>query len=196
MKILTLGTRNPDKLKEIQEILLRVPVRLRPLPADLPEAPEEEPTLEGNALAKARFYAARTGTCCLADDTGLEVDALDGAPGVHSARFAGSEASYADNRDKLLEALAGVPGPRRTARFRTVVVVCTPGGDCLARAEGILEGEVLTAPRGDGGFGYDPIFRPLEERRSLAELSAEEKNRLSHRWRALNAIRPQLLGLL
>lgn len=196
MKILTLGTKNRDKVGEIESILLKVPARLAPLPAEVPESPEDSDTLEGNAAQKATFYAERTGTYCLADDTGLEVDALGGAPGVHSARYAGPDATYADNRAKMLEALQGTPAARRTARFRCVVALADPAGEVIASADGVLEGVILEDERGEGGFGYDSIFKPIEASGTLAEMSAEEKNRLSHRARALLALRPRILEIL
>jgi XTP/dITP diphosphohydrolase len=194
VKIITLGTKNPDKLREIQQILVRVPVRLVALPADAPDVDETGDTLEQNADLKAIAYARLTGSFALADDTGLEVDALDGAPGVRAARYAGPDATYADNREKLLEALRGLPTARRTARFRAVMSLSNPAGEVVTRAEGVLEGVILEKARGEGGFGYDPIFAVGE--RSLAELGADEKNSLSHRARALEALRPRLLELL
>ena len=196
MKIVTLGTRNRDKLREIGEILLGVPVQLRPLPADAVEVDEDAPTVAGNARKKATEYAAQVETWVVADDTGLEVDALGGAPGVRAARYAGPEATYADNRRKLLDALGDVPDERRAARFRCVLVLASPAGEVLAEAEGTLEGTITADERGEGGFGYDPIFLPAGEARTLAELSASEKNRLSHRASALKALVPHLLELL
>lgn len=194
MKTLILGTKNRDKIREIREILLDVPLRLEPLPEGTPTSPEETGTIEGNAVQKAVTYAEHVGTWCLADDTGLEVDALDGAPGVDAALYAGPDASYADNRDKLLAALEGQA--LRTARFRCVVALANPAGEVLATAEGTLEGEITTSASGEGGFGYDPIFRPAGERKTLAEISADDKNRLSHRGAALRALEPRLLELL
>ncbi len=196
MKILTLGTKNRDKVGEIESILLKVPVRLTPLPGEVRESPEDSDTLEGNAAQKASFYSNQTGTYCLSDDTGLEVDALGGAPGVNSARYAGPDATYADNRAKLLGALKGTPASRRTARFRCVVALANPAGEVVASADGILEGVILEDERGDAGFGYDSLFKPVEASATLAEMSAEEKNRLSHRARALLALRPRILELL
>ncbi|MGE0710689.1 MAG: RdgB/HAM1 family non-canonical purine NTP pyrophosphatase [Planctomycetota bacterium] len=196
MKTLVLGTQNEHKLREIQELLLDVPLRLQTLPAGTPEAPEDEETIEGNAVSKAVTYAEAVRTWCLADDTGLEVEALDGAPGVHAARYAGPAATYADNRAKLLAALDGLPPARRRARFRCVIALANPAGEVLATAEGVLEGTILAEERGAGGFGYDPIFLPHGLERTLAELSAEEKNRLSHRGAALRALRTRLLELL
>jgi XTP/dITP diphosphohydrolase len=196
MKTLVLGTHNQHKLQEIREILLDVPLGLKALPEGTPEAPEDEPTLEGNAVQKAVAYAEQVRTWCLADDTGLEVEALDGAPGVLSARYAGPECSYQDNRDKLLAALEGLPPSRRKARFRCVVALVNPAGEVLATAEGVLPGSITTVERGTGGFGYDPIFLPDTLERTLSEISAEEKNRLSHRGLALRALKPRLLELL
>jgi XTP/dITP diphosphohydrolase len=189
-----LGTKNADKFREIEAILLKVPFKLQPLPGDTVEVVEDGETLEANAQLKARGYAKVTGHLCLADDTGLEVDALQGAPGVYSARYAGPEATYADNRRHLLEQLKGVPADKRTARFRCVVALASPAGEVVATAEGALEGVILEKERGEGGFGYDPIFAVGQ--RTLAEISAEEKNALSHRGRALENLRPQLLELL
>ncbi len=196
MRKVILGTKNRHKVREIGDILLSVPIDLVPLPDETPESPEDQETLDGNAAQKASYYAKLTDSFCLADDTGLEVDALNGEPGVHSARYAGPDATYADNRDKLLAALTGVPKAGWTARFRCVMSLANPAGEIVATAEGTVEGQIIAESRGEGGFGYDPIFRPLESERTLAELSAEEKNALSHRGRALQALRPRLLELL
>ena len=144
---------------------------------------ETEPTLEGNALLKARAVAAATGHAAVADDTGLEVEALGGEPGVHTARYAGPDASYDDNVTKLLEAMADTP--QRAARFRTAVAIVTPEGDELV-VEGVLDGDIAYERRGSGGFGYDPVFDV--DGRTLAEISVEEKNSMSHRARALRAL--------
>lgn len=148
-----------------------------------PEVDETEDTLAGNAILKARTVAAITSLPALADDTGLEVDALGGRPGVHTARYAGPNASYADNVAQLLEEMAGVQ--ERSARFRTVVALVRPGEPDLL-AEGVLEGAIATERRGDGGFGYDPLF--LVDERTLAEFGPEEKASISHRGRALRAL--------
>ena len=183
MKIVV-ASKNPDKVAEVEDVLaaLDSPFEIvRGYGWD--EVEETGATLVANARLKAQAVATATGVAALADDTGLEVDALDGAPGVHTARFAGPAATYADNVVALLAALEGVS--ERTARFRTVVVLARPDGREW-QAEGVLEGAIAAAPRGDGGFGYDPIFDL--EGRTLAELDATEKNQLSHRARALQAL--------
>lgn len=185
---LVLATANPDKAREIAEILGPA-VELVPRPAEVPEVAETGETLLDNARLKARALAAATGMAALADDTGLEVDALGGAPGVRSSRYAGEGASYADNVARLLGELADVPGERRTARFRTVVVVAFPDGRELV-GEGVVEGRITTVPRGEGGFGYDPVFVPDEDPagRTFAEMPAADKHALSHRGRAVQAV--------
>jgi len=150
VQTVVVGTKNRDKLREIEAILVGVPVVLRPLDADVAEVEETGETLEENSELKAREYARRVGAWCLADDTGLEVDALDGRPGVRAARYAGPDCSYADNRRRLLEELKGLPPPRRTARFRCVVSLANPAGEVVARAEGALEGVILEKERGEG----------------------------------------------
>ncbi len=144
------------------------------------EIPEEGSTLEDNASQKAHFIHEKYGYDCFADDTGLEVEALGGEPGVYSARYAGEGRSYEDNNQKLLEKLAEINN--RRARFRTVISLIIGGREVLF--EGVAEGEILTAPRGTAGFGYDPLFRSAESSLSFAEMPAEEKNRISHRGRA------------
>ena len=189
-----LATANPDKAREIAEILGPA-VRLRPRPSWVSDVEETEPTLLGNARLKAQALAVATGTAAIADDTGLEVDALGGAPGVYAARYAGEKASYADNVAKLLAALAGVGGDRR-ARFRTVAVASWPDGREVV-AEGAVEGAIATEARGEVGFGYDPVFIPGEgDGRTFGEMTAEEKHRLSHRGRAFRVLADLLeLGL-
>ncbi len=179
-----LASANPGKLRELQALLspdLGV-VLADEMGVTLP--PETGSTFAENALLKARAAAQQTGLVAIADDSGLEVDALGGEPGVHSARYAGPEASDDDNIALLLRRLAGVPPERRTARFRSVVVVVTPDGTEFV-GEGTLEGRITSEPRGGGGFGYDPVFQPLGETRTLAEMTLEEKNRMSHRAQAL-----------
>jgi XTP/dITP diphosphohydrolase len=176
------GTGNPKKLKEIREILgdQFTLVSFTDLPAPL-EVEETEDTLEGNAILKARSYHAATGLPCFADDTGLEVAALGGRPGVYSARYAGLDGDATRNMQKLLQELDGVAD--RSARFRTVIAWYD--GQDLRTFEGILSGRIGTAPVGSNGFGYDPVFLPDGMDRTLAELDADAKNAISHRGQAL-----------
>ena len=194
---LVLASANPDKAAEISAILsAAVPgLDLGPRPADLADVEETGTTLLENARLKAAAIAAATGEAAVADDTGLAVDALDGAPGVYSARFAGEDATYADNVAKLLKELDGVPPDRRTARFETVALVCWPDGREVA-ATGAVQGVISTEACGDGGFGYDPIFVPDEgDGRTFAELAPDEKHALSHRGRAFRALAAELAKL-
>lgn len=181
---LVLATRNPNKVAEMRDLLADLPVQL--LPADSLDAPpdveEDAPTLQENAQKKAMALHRYAELPAIADDTGLEVEALDGAPGVHTARFAGPDATPADNNEKLLHALRDVE--TRRARFRTVVAFVH--GDEVHFFEGVCEGSIAEAPRGEMGFGYDPIFVPAGEQRTFAEMSAAEKNAISHRKRALH----------
>lgn len=182
---IVLATRNPGKVDEMRALLgdLDVEVRSALDEPDGPEVDEDRPTLEGNALKKARAWNEHTGRAALADDTGLEVEALDGRPGVYSARYAGADATDRDNRRRLLADLEGEAV--RTARFRTVVAFVD--GDTEQRFEGICAGHIIEEERGTGGFGYDSVFVPDGETRTFAELSAGEKNRISHRGKALRA---------
>jgi XTP/dITP diphosphohydrolase len=187
---LVLATANPDKADEIRAVLrdAEVDAELVARPADVPEVDETGDTLEENARLKAVALCVATGLPAIADDTGLAVDALDGAPGVYSARFAGEAATYDDNVEKLVELLRDVPGPDRTARFTTVALAHWPDGREVA-AIGDVEGVIAPAPRGGGGFGYDPVFVPLEgDGRTFAEMSAAEKHRVSHRGRAFRTL--------
>jgi XTP/dITP diphosphohydrolase len=187
---LVLATANPDKADEIRAVLVDagLDVELVPRPADVPEIDETGTTLEDNARLKAVALCEATGLPAVADDTGLEVDALDGAPGVLSARYAGDDATYADNVEKLLRELAGVGAPARTARFSTVALARWPDGREVA-AMGDVEGVIATEARGDGGFGYDPLFVPVEgDGRTFAQMSAAEKHRVSHRGRAFRTL--------
>ena len=205
MKLLV-ATRNAGKVREIHEILSGVPglevVGLAEL--DVPESPEEDDveafeTFEENALAKARYFAAKTGLAALADDSGMCVDALGGAPGVRSRRFAlvdearGERQDQANNRH-LVQLLANVPDELRTARYVCAVAVAWPGGDELVRT-GTCEGVVLREPRGAGGFGYDPLFCIADEARTFGEIAAGRKHEISHRGRALRAIAEALAGV-
>lgn len=190
---IVVATANSHKAAEFAAMLALPGLEFVPL-SDFPAAgPVEEDglTLEENALKKARSAAAATGLRALADDTGLEVEALGGAPGVYSARYAGEARSYADNNAKLLRALHGIPPEARRAAFRCVIALCWPDGAAVT-AEGRIAGRVLEAPRGADGFGYDPLFLPDGSLASFAELSAEEKNSISHRRAAVRNILPAL----
>ena len=186
MKKLFLATGNEDKIKEITALLLGLPIDLktfRDFP-DLPKVEETGATLKENAFLKARAYFLATGLPTLADDTGLEIDAMGGQPGVFSSRFAGPEARYAENVAKVLGLMQGIRAKERKARFRAVIaMVFSPADERFV--EGRLEGSITVVPIGKGGFGYDPIFYVPELERTLAELSLEQKNRISHRARAL-----------
>jgi XTP/dITP diphosphohydrolase len=182
-----LATANPHKTEEMRAILLPLGVELLERPGEVPDVDETGDTLEENALLKARALVEATGRAAIADDTGLFVDALDGGPGVRSARFAGETASYDDNVTKLLDELDGVRAPR-SARFVTVIAVAYPDGTTFC-VEGELPGAIAHARLGDQGFGYDPVFVPDDgDGRTLAQLTPHEKNNLSHRARALRAL--------
>jgi XTP/dITP diphosphohydrolase len=201
---LLLASSNPGKLRELRAILHDLPVELvgldevshgggggGPGPGAPPQVAETGATFLENALLKARAYAAWSGLAALADDSGLEVDALGGAPGVRSARYAGEGAGDQANLDKLLRELAGVPPARRTARFRCAAVLVDPRlGEW--HAEGTGEGRLLDAPRGTGGFGYDPVFVPDGWDRTSAEVDQATKDAASHRGRAFRAMRPAI----
>jgi XTP/dITP diphosphohydrolase len=182
---LVCASANPDKVTEIAAILDGV-VRLLPRPAHVPEVVEDADTLIGNARLKAAAISAATGLPAVSDDTGLFVDGLGGAPGVFAARFAGDDATYADNRAKLLRELGDTN--ERTARFVSAVMVVWPNGRELG-VEGVCEGTIAVAELGDRGFGYDPVFIPDDgDGRSFSQMSDEEKNRISHRGRALRSL--------
>jgi XTP/dITP diphosphohydrolase len=220
---LVLATGNPDKARELSELLsesldeilvtfvvavgeqtvgfvVERPEHfaatvdgLAPLDA-APDVEETGTTLEENARIKARGVGDALGMLTVADDTGLEIDVLDGAPGVYAARYAGEHATYADNVAKVLAALDGVPALKRTARFATVVVARDPGGDELV-VRGEVEGLIAIEPRGRGGFGYDSVFEPIEgDGRTFAEMTPDEKHVLSHRGRALRVLVSRLNG--
>jgi XTP/dITP diphosphohydrolase len=194
-RVLVLATLNRAKARELTELLGDVGYEVRPL-ADWPAAalPEEtEGTYAGNALLKARAAIRITDCLVLADDSGLEVDALDGAPGLRSARFGGPGLDDAGRLWRLLEALRDVPAERRTARFRCAIALLVPGGGARFTA-GVVEGVIADSPRGTGGFGYDPVFFYPPLGRTLAELSPEEKARVSHRAVAVAAARRLLVG--
>ena len=189
---LVLATANPDKVVEIGAIL-GDGLELVPRPASVPDVVEDADTLEGNARLKAVAIVEATGEPAVADDTGLEVDALGGAPGVYSARFAGEDATYADNVAKMLDSLADHPDPAdRRARFRTVALARFPDGTEVV-GEGAVEGAIATEARGSEGFGYDPLFIPDEgDGRTFAEMTPAEKHAVSHRGRAFRALRDAL----
>jgi XTP/dITP diphosphohydrolase len=190
MTQIVLATHNKHKMEELQGIFGDLGVELLTLDAFPQVGPIEEdaPTLEGNALKKGREVHRQTGLPTLADDTGLEVGYLNDAPGVYSSRYAGPDATYADNVQKLLRSLRGVPPRRRNARFRTVLAfIPSPGRHEIA--EGIVSGIILESPRGTGGFGYDPVFRPDGHGLTYAEMDLATKNTLSHRARAAVAMR-------
>jgi XTP/dITP diphosphohydrolase len=189
-----LATANPDKAAEIASIFVEFgSVELVPRPVEIPDVEETGETLVDNARLKARALTAATGLAALADDTGLFVDALDGAPGVYSARFAGEDATYADNVEKLLLSLHGLGDETsRTARFTTVALVAFPDGT-EQMVEGSVEGTIALEPRGSLGFGYDPVFVPLDgDGRTFAEMTAEEKHAISHRGRAFRGLAERL----
>ena len=181
-----LATRNQHKLRELAEIL---PLELRPLPDEVELPPESGDTFEANALIKARAAAAATGEAVIADDSGIEAAALGGRPGVHSARYAGPDASDQENLDKLLREVAANGGDRGAAY---VCVIALVDGDREATFEGRCEGRLIERPRGSGGFGYDPAFVPddtgPEDERTMAELSPAEKHAISHRGRAADLL--------
>ena len=193
---LLLGTSNSGKRRELQALLDHLPLRLRVQEelGGVVEVAETGGSYAENARIKAMALAELFGLWTLADDTGLEVDALDGAPGLHSARLLGPGASDAQRRARLLELLDPELKPW-TARFRCVAVLANPAGD-LALAEGICEGEIIADERGSHGFGYDAIFKVAGTEKTMAELTPDEKNRLSHRARAIRALEPRIKELL
>ena len=192
---LVVASANPDKVKEIVAVLSEaLDVELLPRPDDVPDVVEDASTLVDNARLKARALMLATGTAAVADDTGLEVDALGGAPGVYAARYAGEDATYADNVNKLLRELEALPdgGGDRRARFKSIALVTFPDGSEVW-AEGVIEGTIASAPRGDNGFGYDPVFEPdVGHGLTFAEMGASEKDALSHRGRAFRALAQML----
>ena len=193
IKELVLATRNPDKGRELTALLGDLGISIRTLaefPA-VPEVVEDGETCEANAIKKAVTVARVTGLPAVADDTGLMVEALGGRPGVHAARYAGEGATYEDNCRKLLHELAGVPRERRGARFVTVAAIADPKGKVEA-VQGVLDGLITETPAGSKGFGYDPVFFVPELGKTLAQLTPEEKNRISHRARAFAKIKELL----
>jgi len=203
MREILLATGNPDKAREMAEILFEVStgvtlaVRWRRLTEfkDLPEPVEDGATFLANAEIKAGHYARLTGLWTIADDSGLEVDALGGEPGVRSARYAGQDVGYQANNALLVQRLAGVPQEERSARFHCAMVL-SDGEKVLASAEGTVEGRIVDEPRGVNGFGYDPHFRVCDGGMTMAQMSPQEKHAISHRGQALRRLREKLAALL
>ncbi len=194
-----LGTSNQHKLAELRAILGDLPLTLLSLDdvAPVPDVEETGATFAENAILKAEAYATASGLLTLADDSGLEIDALGGEPGVYSARWAGVDTPYSERFRIILERMAGTTESQRTARYRCVIAIVESGNQgLLATAEGILEGSIAAAPRGDGGFGYDPIFYLPAYGKTVAEIPADVKNRISHRALAAAQARQYLLDIL
>jgi len=197
---LLVATTNAGKLAEVEAVLRDLPIKIIPLAglSDLPEIVEDGQTYEENALKKARILAHYSGYVTLADDSGIEVAALDGAPGVHSARYSGVDASDARNNEKLLHALAGLPQEKRGARFVCVLALCAPVSE--GRREWLFRGEceglIAFAPRGGNGFGYDPLFLYPPFGKTFGELDRETKSRVSHRGKALEKLVQALPSLM
>ena len=191
---LLVATHNEGKVREYADILGDLGIEWLTLDAAgvSNDVAETEDTFYGNAVLKATAYAQQTGLLTLADDSGLEVDALDGRPGVLSARYGGPGLSAVDRYQRLLGELRDVPAERRTARFHCVTALAAPDGALLATADGVCEGVIALGPSGDGGFGYDPVFFLPQYGQTMAQLDAGEKNRISHRGRAAAAIAPDL----
>jgi len=193
---LVLATHNPHKVDEMRALLGDLPVRLVGLGAypDAPEPEETGVTFEENARIKAESAARVTGAWAVADDSGIAIDALGGRPGVYSARWAGPGSGAPEWIAKTLTELSGVPAAQRTARYICVLALAAPGGEIIATGEGTFEGSIADAPRGSGGFGYDPIFLVTgdPEGRTAAELSPQEKHARSHRGNAVRALLPAL----
>ncbi len=194
---LLIATRNPGKLKEYEQLLAGLPVTLTYLSGEgiAHEVEETGETFADNAIHKAEEYARISGLLTLADDSGLEVDALEGGPGVQSARYAGPRATDEDRYQLLLERMRDVPRQERGARFRCVIAVAEPEGGVWT-TEGKCEGVIALAPKGEHGFGYDPVFHLPDQEQTMAQLAPEVKNRMSHRARAAQEIRPILERIL
>lgn len=194
---LILATRNKGKLKEIQVLLSDLDIDIMSLDEaeNAPHVVEDGKTFMENAFKKAKVIAEATGIMALADDSGLEVDALDGAPGVYSARYSGEGASDASNNEKLLADLKGVSSGKRGAHFSCVIIVYHPSGQWIS-TEAKCEGEIAMNSLGDQGFGYDPVFYIPSIKRTMAQLSPEEKNSLSHRGKALEKLKVELPNFL
>jgi len=194
---LLLATHNQNKKSELKQLLkdMNIDILTRDEIEELPEIVEDGQSFAENAVKKARQSALLSFYTCLADDSGLVVDALDGRPGVYSARFAGEEADDGKNNEKLLQMMQEIPDEQRTARFICVIAISSPAGE-VQTVKGICEGRIARKPSGDGGFGYDSLFIPEGYDQSFAELSAEIKNSISHRGRALQKCQPLIEHLL
>ena len=188
IKELVIATHNLGKLEEFKVLMKDLPIEIKCLEDfDAIEEPAEiGRTFAANARMKAQYYAKKTGVPCIADDSGLEVQALDGAPGVRSARYAGEKATDAENNEKLLHIMKFQV--KRTCRFRCALAVALPNGKVLHEVDGICEGMLLHAPLGEGGFGYDPLFWSTELHKGIAEASMQEKNKISHRGKAIRKL--------
>lgn len=195
MATVVLASNNKGKVKEIGELLADQNISVVPQSKfDIPDADETGLTFVENAILKARHAAELSGCAAIADDSGLEVDALNGAPGIYSARFAGTDCNDADNNAKMLDAMKDVPTEARSARFQCVIVYMKHANDPTPIiSQGTWEGRILTEPQGDNGFGYDPLFYVPEHDCSSAELAPETKNAMSHRGKALKALLAQLI---
>ncbi len=192
-----IATRNRGKLRELQKLLADFGLKILPLDQYPAIGPIEEDgsSFFENAMKKARIVAEKTGLIAIADDSGLEVDVLNGAPGIYSARYAGEKASDEENYRKLLAVMKDVPGWERGAQFRCVMVVYRPDGKWIT-TEGICRGRITSVPRGNRGFGYDPVFMPEGSTCTMAEMGQEEKNRISHRGKALKLLKERIRQIL
>ena len=198
MTKLLVATHNQGKVKEFAEMLADLKIEWLSLDdvGVIEDVEETGSTFRENSILKAKAYAAETGLLTLADDSGLEVDALDGAPGVYTARYGGAGLTAVQRYQKLLEAIKDVPEPQRTARFRCVIVLAGPDGTILGESEGVCEGRIAQAPVGDNGFGYDPVFYLPQFNQTMAQIPASQKHQISHRGLAVQAILPRLRELL
>ncbi len=192
-----IGTKNADKVREVRHAIADLGFELIDLShyPDVEEPVEDGDTLEANARLKALYYARKTGQLVLSDDSGLEVDALGGQPGVYSSRYAGEGATYEDNNRKLLDALRDVPEGRRGASFRCVIAVAT-ADRVLLEVAGVCQGEILSEMRGTDGFGFDPVFYVPQQGNTFAQMGLDQKNRLSHRAQALAKLAVELKKVL
>lgn len=198
MTKLLVATHNKGKVVEFAEMLADLEIEWLSLDdvGVTQDVEETGTTFRENGVLKAQAYAAETGLLTLADDSGLEVDALDGAPGVYTARYGGAGLTAVQRYQKLLEAIQHVPDPNRTARFRCVIVLAAPDGSILGESEGVCEGQIALSPAGGGGFGYDPVFYLPTRQQTMAQLSPADKHKISHRGQAVKAIVPRLRSLL